>query len=865
MELKPYQLETLATFDRYLEQLSSFREKAEKVARANAAETDPDLIREIPNFPAKAWLELMRLEMLPRSRPRHQYVSRKDGIGNNVPSVCLKIPTGGGKTLLGAYSVSRIMGSYLESNHGFVLWIVPNEAIFSQTKKQLTNRESPIRQILDRAAAGRVKILEKDDPLNVRDTESNLCVMLLMLQSANRKTELKKALKLFRDRGNVHGFFPAGDDIQRHWELIGRIPNLDCYGRADTMGATAKDSLGNVLRLLRPVVVMDEGHKGYSTIAMDTINGFNPSFVLELSATPKENANWLVDVRGAALQTAEMIKLPINVKVKAGDDWKDCLRESFERLNNLQVSADRLRANTSRYIRPILLVQVERTGKEQRDGKFIHAEDARDFLLSIGLDRAQIAVKTADTNELDNPGNDDLLSPTCPLRVIITKQALQEGWDCPFAYVLCTLATNRNLNALTQLVGRILRQPEVTYVQKDLAVLNECYIFCHNASTKEVVDRIKKSLEIDGMADLAGKVKEGDGSSASKQTSRKVQRRDKFRTLRVFLPMVNWVEGKTSRPLDYEEDVLFRLNWKALDLNPLVEKLSKAPTAEASYVVRVGIGTGKKWLEETGRQTVVEAASFDTVYATRLMVDILPNPWVARALIGELLAALHKRGLSDADLGGASGYILEELRKWLVKERDLMAETQFFEDVAEERIQFRLRADRAVWELPMALDTDRPEKARKLVRQSSGGPVEKSVFSPVYEEDFNTDEAEFACYLDEQAALDWWHRNVAKGGHYALQGWRKNRVYPDFIFAHQKSGKKQRIVVWETKGDQLEGNLDTVYKRKLLDAMSKCFKAEHVVHAGELELVSNDGASVTCEMVLMSEWKAHVHGTLAAE
>jgi type III restriction enzyme len=861
MELKPFQQDSLDTVDLYLEQLVLFRAKAEKT-RALALE-NPDVEVPIPDFPRQAWNALRNKGVLPVSRRSHQYISRKDGVGNDVPSVCLKIPTGGGKTLLGAYSVSRIMGSYLESNCGFVLWIVPNEAIYSQTKRQLTNREHPIRQILDRAAAGRVKILEKDAPLNALDVQSNLCVMLLMLQSANRET--KETLRLFRDRGNVHGFFPAGDDIQRHWELIGRIPNLDCYGRTDTMGATAKDSLGNVLRLIRPVVVMDEGHKGYSTIAMNTINGFNPSLVLELSATPKENANWLVDVRGAALQVAEMIKLPINVKVKAGDDWKDCLRESFDRLNSLQVSAEKLRANTSRYIRPILLVQVERTGKEQRDGKMIHAEDAREFLLSIGLDRTQVAVKTADTNELEIPGNGDLLSPTCPVRVIITKQALQEGWDCPFAYVLCTLATNRNLNALTQLVGRILRQPETTYVPEELAVLNECYIFCHHVTTKEVVDRIKKGLEKDGMADLAGKVKEGDGSSDSKHTTRKVNRRDKFRTLRIFLPMVNWVDGKKSRPLDYEEDVLYRLNWKALDLKPLVEQLSKAPAAEASYVVRVGIGTGKDWLEETGRQTVVEATSFDTVYATRLMVDILPNPWVARALIGELLAALRGRGLSDADLGGASGYILEELRKWLVKERDRLAERQFFGDVSAERIQFRLRADRAVWELPMVMETDRPEKARKLVWPSSGGPVEKSIFAPVYEEDFNPDEAEFACYLDEQAALDWWHRNVAKGGNYALQGWRKNRVYPDFIFAHQKSERKQRIVVWETKGDQLEGNLDTLYKRKLLDAMSKSFKAEDVVHAGELELVGKDGASVTCEMVLMSEWKGKIIATLGSE
>ena len=180
-----------------------------------------------------------------------------------------------------------------------------------------------------------MKLLEKNDPLNRLDVESHLCVMLLMLQSANRET--KETLRLFRDRGNVHGFFPASDDIPAHFDLLGRIPNLSCYGKRDNMGAIAHESLGNVLRLLRPVVVMDEGHKAYTANAMATLFDFNPSFVLELSATPKDRpkdnppryANWLVDVRGAELLREEMIKLPINVKVKAGSDWKVCLREAW--------------------------------------------------------------------------------------------------------------------------------------------------------------------------------------------------------------------------------------------------------------------------------------------------------------------------------------------------------------------------------------------------------------------------------------------------------------------------------------------------------------------------------------------------------
>jgi type III restriction enzyme len=860
MELKEYQQTVLDTLDLYLDELRTQLTKADKVRKANLDETDPDLIRPVPDFPRTTWERLRIQGRLPAFRGSIPYSGRKDGMGNDVPNVCLKIPTGGGKTLLAANAVSRIMGRYLQRNYGFVLWIVPNEAIYSQTKKQLTNREHPYRQILDRAAAGRVKILEKNDPLNRMDVESHLCVMLLMLQSANRET--KETLRLFRDRGNVHGFFPAADDVLAHFELLGRIPNLSCYGDRDNMGATAYESLGNVLRLVQPVVVMDEGHKAYTTIAMNTLFDFNPSFVLELSATPKDRprdtppryANWLVDVRGAALQREEMIKLPINVKVKAGSDWKVCLRESLDHLALLQSHADKLRANTSRYIRPILLVQVERTGKDQREKSTIHSEDVREFLLGLGIDKSEIAVKTSETNELNDPENIDLLSPTCAVRVIITKQALQEGWDCPFAYVLCALAASRNQSAMTQLVGRILRQPEARNTTDPL--LNECYVFCQHVKTKDVIEAIKKGLEQDGMADLADQVREAKAISADAKGKRKLARREKFRTLDIYLPLVNWVDGAEARPLDYDQDILSQLDWSQLDVSSLVDRMAQEVNAERSQILKLTLADGQDFLKATDAQFIQDRAAFDPVYATRSVVDIVPNPWVARGVIGQLLSGLQERGFDDDRLGSSASYVLEELRKWLQEQRDLLAEEQFVQDVARERIQFRLRADRELWQMPKELPTNRPETARQLARLS-GGVTEKSLFSPVYDDDFNSDEREFACYLDEAAALRWWHRNVARSG-YGIQGWKKNRVYPDFIFAHERSGKTDRILVWETKGDQLEGNLDTTYKRKLLETVSANFRAEDGVKAGELELVAQGGESVLCELVLMSGWKTEV-------
>ena len=401
MEFKDYQQTVLDTLDAYLDELKIQLINAEGVEKIRKA--NPKLAILAPDFCGDTWEAIRKQDKLPKVRHDKPYSARVDEIGRAVPNVCFKVPTGGGKTLLATASISRIFGNLLNTNTGFVLWIVPNEAIYTQTKKHLSNREHPYRQMLDKAAAGRVKILEKDDRLDRRDIDDHLCVMLLMLQSANRET--KETLRLFRDRGNVHGFFPAGDDFDAHWNLLEQIPNLSAYNNQDIKqkGSIIKDSLGNVLRFVRPVVVIDEGHKAFSKKAIETLYGFNPCFVLELSATPKDRlsdipptyANWLVDVRGAELAREDMIKLPINLKVKTGDDWRDCLRESLEMLNRLQADSDKLHGNTAIYIRPILLVQVERTGKEQREAGFIHANDAKEFLLMTGMSEREIAIKTS--------------------------------------------------------------------------------------------------------------------------------------------------------------------------------------------------------------------------------------------------------------------------------------------------------------------------------------------------------------------------------------------------------------------------------------------------------------------------------------
>ena len=118
MELKPFQQSVLDIFDKYLDELRAQLAKADKISKANESQPDLDLKIPVPDFPKIAWDQLRERDLLPKFRRQVPYSGRKDGIGNDVPNICLKIPTGGGKTLLAAHAVSHIMGRYLQRNFG---------------------------------------------------------------------------------------------------------------------------------------------------------------------------------------------------------------------------------------------------------------------------------------------------------------------------------------------------------------------------------------------------------------------------------------------------------------------------------------------------------------------------------------------------------------------------------------------------------------------------------------------------------------------------------------------------------------------------------------------------------------------------
>jgi type III restriction enzyme len=410
---------------------------------------------------------------------------------------------------------------------------------------------------------------------------------------------------------------------------------------------------------------------------------------------------------------------------------------------------------------------------------------------------------------------------------------------------------------MTQLVGRILRQPGA--LKTGVPSLDECHVITHHAGTADVVDAIKSGLEQDGLGDLVLEVAQGDPAAAGK-VARPIKRRAAFDKTEIYLPKVMLVEAGDVRDLDYETDVLASIDWRGFDPKAIAERIPENGQAAESQLQRFRLSDeGDELLEQEVVAANTELLAFDPSHAVRMISDIVPNPFVGRELVGAFVNALRARGFGDDKLGALATLIVEELRKGLDGERAARAETMFKAEVAAGRIQFRLRLDGRNWRMPFTVETTEPENGRKLAGKD-GGPLEKSLFTPVFENDLNGDEQDVAVYLDGEKTLNWWHRNVART-QYGIQGWRKAKIYPDFIFAVRHDGEDAKITVLETKGDQLD-NLDTAYKRDVLDFLSGHFAWDNTAPVGELELVQNGGETVRATLILMSEWQAKLPGYL---
>ncbi len=383
-----------------------------------------------------------------------------------VPHVCIKVPTAGGKTFIAANALNTIFNAFDSTRPKIVVWLVPSNSILEQTLRNFGNPKHPYREQLNTDFANRVEVFDKKMLLqgagfNNTSVHENLSLCILSFDSLRaRKAEDRKVNE---ENGNLQSFSSRVDE-----EEI---------------------SVMSVLRSLNPVVIVDESHNAESELSVEMLKNLNPSFILDLTATPRKNSNIISFTSALELKKENMVKLPVIVYNHRKKE--DVVNSALELRSRLEYSAAQAQKNGAPYIRPIVLFQAE--PKTKNDNATF--EKVKSMLLDLKIPEEQIKIKTADKNELQNV---DLMSADCPVRYIITVNALKEGWDCPFAYILASLADRSSSVDVEQILGRVLRLPNVR--KNENAMLNMSYVFTASAKFSETLDSIVKGLNRAGFS-----------------------------------------------------------------------------------------------------------------------------------------------------------------------------------------------------------------------------------------------------------------------------------------------------------------------------------------------------------------------------
>lgn len=402
----------------------------------------------------------------------------------STPHVCFKVPTGGGKTFLACNSVRPIFDSMNSNKVKIVVWLVPSDSILEQTAKALSDCNHPYRQKLDVDFSGRVEVITKQMALNGQNfnptsVRENLTILVMSFDSF-RSTN-KEGRKVYKENSALAQF-------------------VKIYGNSESLIANCDETaLAQVLNWLSPLVIVDESHHATSTLSIDVLKNLNPCFILDLTATPKSNSNIIAYVDAMKLKKDNMVKLPVILYNRKNQN--DVIRDAIDLRNNLEKFAiDERNTNNGRYIRPIVLFQAQpRTDDDNTTFEKIKKILVRDADISEN----QIAIKTSKVNELKNV---DLMSEGCHIRYIITVNALNEGWDCPFAYILATVASRSSAVDVEQILGRILRQP---YTQSHKTpVLNMSYVLTCSDKFGDTVNKVIVGLNNAGFSKRDVRAKE---------------------------------------------------------------------------------------------------------------------------------------------------------------------------------------------------------------------------------------------------------------------------------------------------------------------------------------------------------------------
>ena len=711
---------------------------------------------------------------------------------SGVPQVCFKVPTGGGKTFMAAASLKPIFEALPAVWSKVVVWLVPSETILTQTYKNLNDVAHPYRRRLDEDFSGQVAVYSKEQLLmgeNFSPAEVAEQLSVLVLSYDSFRTTNREGRRAYRQNGQLQQFAAQIQD-------------------EELLSGAEENSLIQVIRHYRPLIIVDESHHATTELSVDMLKNFNPSFVLELTATPRDTSNVIAYVSAAELKNAAMVKLPVMVYNRRTQE--DVIKDAIDFRNLLEA------VGQAEGIRPIILFQAETQGSGER-ATFDKIKSA--LMQNYNIPAEEIAIKTAEINELRGV---DLLAGDCPVRHIITINALKEGWDCPFAYILASLANRNSLIDVEQILGRILRRPRTKNFSA--ALLNRSYVFTSSNRFGETLNKIVTGLNTAGFTereyhavdekesrppqdpalfDEDNPTNDDENFSAEEREQMNFfKMRDQYGDARELLLPQFFIRESTgnlfgdTQDLKISPDTLktnFSLADKdsAVDFDNLNYEIASIDVHATENVPRY------KYLSDVEVKVFLE------------YFDNLAPESQRRQCVEKIVAALDKDNTPST--GELIAYVARIVSSF---SRDRIREAVQHTRVYAEKINDKLKdmmtdyarknflaliAAKKIFAKP---SYKFPEFISPLKFQSSW---ENSLYSA--EEEVNGEEYQIVAKLSALENVLWWHRDIAKKG-FCLNGFINH--YPDFV-VKMKSGV---VVLVEYKGDDRD-NSDSRQKLEL--------------------------------------------------
>lgn len=450
MELKGYQQEVINDLDKFIEHLD----------RHNRLDI--------------AYREFWSEKGISLSSFDNDYLRLYDNSIKGVPRVTVKVPTAGGKTFIACNALRTIFDSLPAEKPKVVAWFVPSDTILKQTYKNLNDPNHPYRQKIDSHFGNMTRVIDKEAALfgqgiNPTEIKEQLTIFVLSIQSF--ATNSKDGKRVFRENENL-------------------AEHTSTYQYKEKLIEKADETaLIQVIAQLNPVIIIDESHNFEADLRVDLLNIINPCFILDLTATPRNKSNIISFVDAIKLKQANMVKLPVIVYNHKSTN--DVIVSAIQLQRRLEQKANKQEVEGGRHIRPIVLFQAQ----PKTDNDNVTFDKIKRELIEIGIPEKQIKIKTATKDEIKNI---NLMNRDCEVRFIITVNALKEGWDCPFAYILASLANKTSRVDVEQILGRILRLPYTTQHKEEL--LNLSYVFTCSSNFRNTLENIIASLNRAGFS-----------------------------------------------------------------------------------------------------------------------------------------------------------------------------------------------------------------------------------------------------------------------------------------------------------------------------------------------------------------------------